>query len=287
MQPNTVTYEIERIGLPQSKVVKAHYQQIKPWTDLPDYLRNLVSFEPIKIKYSKRDLQEESSSDDLPCFGGSNLTSSASDSSESDDSGSIVSKINKKENFSSEEQKEESVPLSKKRRSSASDEEKEDNKEEEYILEKQHQSDVQEEDIQKKEDFTVANNSEMESDGTELSNLVNSIQGSSEELQPTVDKILTSTPIENLEGNLKLPSTVEGISEIVENEEHESPASKTSFEGILKISESKVIISEESAELTEPSPSPKCPVVWEAQGPNSLEHNTAYIKIKSLGRGSP
>ena len=61
--PNTVTYEIERIGVTNNPISKVHYQQINQWIELPEYLKDLETFEPIPIKYSKPTSSEESSSD--------------------------------------------------------------------------------------------------------------------------------------------------------------------------------------------------------------------------------
>ena len=56
--PNDVAYKIRRSGVPSAKIMRAHYDQLKPFNEVPPYLKNTVSQVANGGKYE----QENSSS---------------------------------------------------------------------------------------------------------------------------------------------------------------------------------------------------------------------------------
>ena len=84
VQSNEVTYEIERIGDTCNSKIKVHYQQLKQFIEVPEYLKDLVTFEQVKINKSKDDSENEST-DYIPFMGGhGNQDLMVTDSEETD-----------------------------------------------------------------------------------------------------------------------------------------------------------------------------------------------------------
>ena len=48
--PNDVTYEIKRLGECNSKTIKAHFEQLKEFIEIPEYLKKHVEFEEYKVR---------------------------------------------------------------------------------------------------------------------------------------------------------------------------------------------------------------------------------------------
>ena len=85
VQPNNVTYLIKRLNYPAAKEVRVHYKQIKGFIEVPDYLIDCISFDPIQIRETLEIVSEDSSSgDDISV--GTFLCVSSSDTDDGDSS---------------------------------------------------------------------------------------------------------------------------------------------------------------------------------------------------------
>ena len=86
---NLVTYEIKRMGYPKSKIINVHYNQIKAYIEIPDYLKNVIQFESITYREKIENYDQGQDYFIPPCFSiySSNDTNSSenSDASQSDE----------------------------------------------------------------------------------------------------------------------------------------------------------------------------------------------------------
>ena len=62
VQSNEVTYELKRYNSLNSKLIKAHYKQLKSWKEVPPYLKNYVKFEEVHDD-TKEQCEDAQSSD--------------------------------------------------------------------------------------------------------------------------------------------------------------------------------------------------------------------------------
>ena len=61
VKPNTVTYDIQKINGQKRPILKVHYEQIKKFIELPDYLTDFIQYESVKFKGRLSESGSESS----------------------------------------------------------------------------------------------------------------------------------------------------------------------------------------------------------------------------------
>ena len=78
-RPNEVTYELKPIGDENSSVIRAHYEQLKVFIEIPEYLKKYVEFKPTKVS-KERSSNSQIPVGRVPTFGNSDTESSETES---------------------------------------------------------------------------------------------------------------------------------------------------------------------------------------------------------------
>ena len=280
VQPNTVTYEIERIGVQGSKILKVHYQQIKPWIEMPNYLKNLMSFEPINIKISKRNISEDSSSDDAPCFVGGRLISRDSDTSESEETEDSAEDVREKASLCNQKEAKSSCSSTREeRKSSEAQDLKEDNLSESKLTKSDRSSSNAEQltendleegnlvepgdsnitsEIGTEEENVITMEPEIDNNGEKSFSQISQSNGSKtpesdilDDFQTLSNGIFASTPIGDSNTDLKFSSAMKEISTIKDKKGTKLSLLSIEQEGIEANVESEIKETDESENISE------------------------------------